>query len=97
MVEEITTIVKNNTWDLVTSSKGKKAIGVKWVFKTKYNADGSMQRHKVRLVAKGNSQVQGINLEEMFSLTARFETVQVFLALAMQLKWPVYQLDIKSA
>ncbi|GKF68576.1 retrovirus-related pol polyprotein from transposon TNT 1-94, partial [Tanacetum coccineum] len=53
--------------------------------------------HKARLVAKGYSQEQGIDYEETFSPVARFETVRIFLALAAQLKLPVYQFDVKSA
>uniref|UniRef100_M1B324 Gag-pol polyprotein n=1 Tax=Solanum tuberosum TaxID=4113 RepID=M1B324_SOLTU len=45
MVEELMAIRKNGTWDLVDLSDGKNVIGVKWVFKTKYHADGSVQKH----------------------------------------------------
>ena len=52
MKEEIKSIEKNETWELMDLPKEKKAIGLKWVFKTKFNADGSIQKHKARLVAK---------------------------------------------
>ncbi|URE13018.1 Retrotransposon protein [Musa troglodytarum] len=55
MKEEINSIEKNETWELMNLPKEKKAIGLKWVYKTKYNADGSIQKHKARLVAKGYS------------------------------------------
>ncbi|KAI4351147.1 hypothetical protein L6164_005530 [Bauhinia variegata] len=77
--------------------QGKNAIGLKWVFRTKYNADNSIQKHKARLVAKGYAQQQGIDFDETFSPVARFETVRTFLALATQLQWPVFQFDVKSA
>jgi len=67
------------------------------VFTTKYHADGSIQKHKARLVIKGYSQQEGIDYEETFSPVARFETVRTFLALAAQLSWLVYQFDAKSA
>ena len=76
---------------------GKNAIGLKWVFRTKYHADGSIQKHKARLVVKGYSQQQGIDFKETFSPVARFETIRTFLALAAQLNLPVYQFDVKSA
>ena len=97
MKEEMMAINKNETWVLTNLPEGKAAFGLKWVFKTKYNADGRVQKHKARLVAKGYSQQQGINYEDTFSPIARFETVRTFLALASQLHWPVYQLDVKSA
>lgn len=97
MIEEIQSIEKNQTWELVDLPEGKNVIVLKWIFKTKYNADGSVKRHKAQLVAKGYSQQQGIDFEETFSPVARFETVRTILALAAQLGWPVYQFDVKSA
>lgn len=55
MREEIAAIEKNNTWDLVNAPEDKNVIGLKWVFRTKYNDDGSIQKHKARLVVKGYS------------------------------------------
>ena len=53
MKEEINAIERNRTWDLVELPSGKTAMGLKWICKTKYNADGSIQKYKARLVAKG--------------------------------------------
>ena len=97
MKEELMAIQKNETWEMVDLPEGKNAIGLKWVFKTKYHANGTIQRHKARLVAKGYSQQQGIDFEETCSPVARFETVRIVLALAAQLHWHVYQFDVKSA
>lgn len=88
---------KNETWELTDLLNGKNAIGLKWIFKTKYHADGSIQMHNARLVANGYSKQHGVDYEETFSPVARFETVRTFLALAAQLKWPIYQFDVKSA
>ncbi|KAE8684274.1 hypothetical protein F3Y22_tig00111146pilonHSYRG00032 [Hibiscus syriacus] len=65
MDEEIKAIEKNDTWELTSLPKGHKAIGVKWVYKTKQNAKGEIERHKARLVAKGYSQKAGIDYDEM--------------------------------
>ncbi|GJX98296.1 retrovirus-related pol polyprotein from transposon TNT 1-94, partial [Tanacetum coccineum] len=97
MVEELEANERNQTWNLVDLPAGKTPIGVKWVFKTKFFADGSVQRHKVRLVVKGYAQQQGIDYEETFAPVARFETVRVILTLAAQKQWKVYQFDVKSA
>ena len=97
MVEEINTIEKNGTWEMIDLPEGKNAIGLKWVFKTKCTADGSIQKHKARLVAKGYVQQYGVDFEETFSPIARFETVRLVLALAAQMQWPIYQFDVKSA
>lgn len=82
MIEEISAINKNNTWILCELPTESKAIGLKWVFKTKYNSAGEIQQHKARLVVKGYSKQAGVNFEETFFLVARFETVRIFLALA---------------
>ncbi|KAH0711345.1 hypothetical protein KY289_007304 [Solanum tuberosum] len=97
MVEEMKSIEKNGTWEMIELPNGKNAIGLKWVFKTKVAADGSLQKHKAHLMAKGYAQQYGVDFEETFSLVARFETVRLVLALAAQLQWAVYQFDVKSA
>ena len=56
MNEEIGAIEKSNTWELVDLPKGKEVIGVKWVYKTKNNVEGKIERHKERLVVKGYKQ-----------------------------------------
>jgi len=52
MEEEVKMIEKNNTWELVNCPQGKDIIGVKWEYKTKFNPNGTIQKHKARLVAK---------------------------------------------
>lgn len=97
MNEEMSTIEKNKTWKLVALPEGKKIIGLKWVYKIKYNEDGSIQKHKARLVAKGYSQQPEIDYTETYAPVARMETIRTILALAAQLEVCVYQLDVKSA
>ena len=67
MDEEMTALDVNQTWDLAPLIEGKKAIGCKWVYKIKHNADGLVSRYKARLVAKGYAQTYGIDFEETFS------------------------------
>ena len=56
-------------------------MGLKWIFKTKYNADGSIHKRKARIVAKGYSQKDGIDFTEVFSPVARMETIRIFMAI----------------
>jgi hypothetical protein len=97
MDEEMASIEKNKTWELVDPPEDKTVIGLKWVYKTKYKEDGTIQKHKARLVAKGYSQKPGVDFNETFAPVARMETIRIVLALAAQLELPVYQLDVKSA
>eukprot|EP00253_Pinus_taeda_P004661 PITA_04661 len=96
MDEERNAIERNKTWDLVELPKGKEFIGVKWVYKTKCNAEGKIERHKARLVVKGYKQQYGRDYEETFALVARMETVRAVLSITAQNKWKVYQMDVKS-
>lgn len=51
--DEMNALIKNKTWDLVDRNQSEKCVGCKWVFSIKYNSDGSISRHKARLVEKG--------------------------------------------
>jgi hypothetical protein len=97
MKKEIDSIKKKKTWDLFDLPRHKKSIGVKWVYKTKLNEKGKIEKHKARLVAKGFSQQAGIDYGETFAPVARLDTVRILLAIIAQHKWKVYQMDVKSS
>ena len=61
MEDEIKALKKNNTWEKCMFPKGKKAVGCKWVFSIKYHADGTIERYKALLVAKGYTQTYGVD------------------------------------
>lgn len=61
MQTEIQALEDNNTWELLDFPKNKKAIGCRWVYKIKYNADGTVERLKTRLVAKAYNQKEGFD------------------------------------
>ena len=97
MNEEMDSIERNETWDLVELPHEKKKIGTKWAYKIKYNSDGSVERYKGRLVAKGFTQRYGIEYEENFAPIARQETIRMLISLATQKKWTIHHMDVKSA
>ena len=97
MDEEICSIEKNKSWDLVDLPKGQKSIGVKWVYKTKLNKDGGIDKYKACLVAKGYKQEHDVNYKEVFAPVARFDTICLVLSMAAHNSWPIHQLDVKSA
>jgi hypothetical protein len=89
---EIDALAKNGTWELVDLLPGCKAVKSKWVFKLK--VDG---RYRACLVAKGFTQIPGVDFDETFSLVAHFELLCMLLALAMLEDWHIHQMDVKSA
>ncbi|KAL4038580.1 hypothetical protein IC575_002202 [Cucumis melo] len=97
MEEELSMIEKNKTWILVDIPQDRKVIGVKWVFRTKLNADGSINKHKARLVVKGYAQIFGVDYSDTFAPVARMDTIRLLFAIAAQKGWKLYQLDVKSA
>lgn len=83
MDEEIDSIKRNSTWELTRLSLEKDVIGLKWVYKTKYKVDGSIERHKARLVAKAFAQQPCIDYNETYPHVARLDTIRTVLALKL--------------
>ena len=96
MDEEIECIEKNQTSEMVDVPKYKVVISVKWIYKTKQDDDGNMQKHKARMMARGFIQQPIIDFNETFAPVARMDTVRIVLAIIAQNKWLVYQMDVKS-
>jgi hypothetical protein len=86
MNQEFESIEKNKNWDVVDLPRHKKSIGVKWVYKTKLNEKGQIEKDKARLVAKGFSQQPSIDYGETFAPVERLDTVRILLAMVAQHK-----------
>eukprot|EP00253_Pinus_taeda_P021606 PITA_21606 len=97
MSEEYHSLLANDTWDLVPLPKGRKLVRCKWVYRTKYGPDGKIDKHKARPVAKGLSQVEGIDYTETFSPVAKMNFLHLVLSLPASFKWEFHQMDVKSA
>ncbi|GJW18238.1 putative ribonuclease H-like domain-containing protein [Tanacetum coccineum] len=97
MQEELLQFKIHKVWTLVGQPYSKKAIGIKWVYRNKKDKRGIVVRNKVRLVAQGYKQEEGINYDEVFAHIARIEAIRLFLAYASFMNFLVYQMDVKSA
>jgi len=94
---EDSSLVCNEIWELVPPPKDAKIFGSKWVLKVKRDADGNINRYKVRLVAQRYSQTQGADYEEVFFPVARYSSIKTLLALANAYNLEVHQIDVKTA
>lgn len=97
MQDEMTSIEQNQVWELVKAPAGKSVIANRWIFKIKKDANGNVQRYKVRLVAKGYNQEEGIDYTETFSPVVRFDSIRLILAMAAKENLVLQQFDVKTA
>jgi hypothetical protein len=97
MQEELESFERLEVCELVEKPEGIIVIGLKWIWKNKLDAEGTVVRNKSRLVAKGYFQEEGIDFEKSFAPVARLEAVQIFLAYAAHQNMVVYQMDVKTA
>ncbi|KAF5454886.1 hypothetical protein F2P56_024519 [Juglans regia] len=89
MSQEFTALVKHGTWDLVPPQASQNLIGCKWVFRIKRKPDGSIDRYKAHLVAKGFHQRPGIDYKETFSPVVKPTTIRTILSIALMHRWPI--------
>ncbi|GKE63069.1 retrovirus-related pol polyprotein from transposon TNT 1-94, partial [Tanacetum coccineum] len=96
MQEELNEFESLGVWELVPRPDKVMVITLKWIYKVKLDELGGILKNKVRLVACGYRQEEGIDFEEPFAPVARLEAIRIFLALAAQMNMVVYQMDVKT-
>lgn len=97
MQEELNQFVRNDVWTLVPQPKSQTIIGTKRVFRNKMDENGIVSRNKVRLVAQGYNQQEGIDYDETFAPVARLESIRILLVYACAHNFKLFQMDVKSA
>jgi hypothetical protein len=97
MQDEYNALVVNKMWNLIPRPSTTNLIFDKWVFKHKFNSDGTLSCYKARWVARGYSQQPDIDYDEMFSLVVKLAMIQTVLSIAVSHSWPIHQLDVKNA
>ena len=90
-------MITNGTWELPSIPNGSNSVGCKWVFRAKRDACGDVVRYKVRLVAEGFAQVQGVDFHETFAPVAKFTTIRCILAIGAAMNLEIHQMDVKTA
>ena len=96
--QEMKSLAKNETWDIVEAPKIKKIVGCKWIFKRKEGpSNGVHPICKARVVAKGYSQIEGVDFHEVFSPVVKHSSIRALLALAAMEDMDLHQLDVKTA
>jgi hypothetical protein len=97
MEDEIKSMSTNKVWDLEPIPKGAKTVGCKWVYKTKRDSQGNIERFKARLVAKGFTQREGIDYNETFSPVSCKDSFRIIMALVAHYNLELHQMDVKTA
>ena len=88
--------MKNDVWDVVPRPLDKVVVTSKWLYKIKHVVDGSAEKYKAHFVARGFSQKEGIDYDEIFSPIARYTTIHSIIALATLQGWNLHQMDFKT-
>jgi Reverse transcriptase (RNA-dependent DNA polymerase) len=96
MQQELDSINQHKTWEVVDLPKDRTAIGSKWVYKVKIDANGKVV-HKARLVAQGFTQKYGEDYDEVFAPVARPTSFRILLTIAGRENMAVMQYDVRTA
>lgn len=97
MKSKVSSMEKNKVWQLVPLPQGCKPIGCKWIYKTKRDSRGFIDRYKARLLSKGFTQQQGIDYNETFLPVSTKDLFRVIMALVAHLNMHLHQMDVKTA
>lgn len=97
MDSEYESLIKNHTWELMDLPPNKNVINTKWIFRHKYNSDGTISHYKARFVARGFSQQEGVDYTDTFSPLIKLKSLRLLLAFATFYDYHVHRMDVITA
>jgi hypothetical protein len=97
MVEEYDSIVRNDVWDVVPRPVGKSVVTSRWLYMTKIVVDGNVEKHKAHFVARGFSQIEGVDYDENFAPVVKYTSIRTIISIAADMGWRYHQMDVKTA
>jgi len=96
MAKEYESIMKNEVWDGLPRLKGRSMITSKWLFKIKHGVDGSIEKYKVRFMARGFSQKERKYYNDIFAPIDLYTTIHSTVSLAASQRWTLHQMGVKT-
>ena len=97
MHRELHVLKETKTWDIISLPKDKKPIACNWVYKIKFNAYGSIERLKARLVIKGYNQKERTDYTKTFSPIVKLNTIRALMIVTVKKGWQLHQLNDNNA
>ena len=97
MQDELRALAKNKVWTLVKRPEGKNIVSNKWVLRVKRNPDGSIGHYKARLVARGFTQMPGLDYGETYAPVASLPAIRILFACSVLAGWEVLGFDVTTA
>ncbi|GJW40973.1 retrotransposon protein, putative, ty1-copia subclass [Tanacetum coccineum] len=94
---EIQSMMNNMVWVMVDLPPGCKTVGSKWIFKKKTDMDGFVHTYKARFVAKGYTQLYGVDYEETFSRVTNIRAIRILISIAAYYDYEIWQMDIRTS
>jgi len=95
--EELENLKSNNVYEEVPTPEGVKPITSKGVMRLKFNRNGNITRYKIRIVAQGFVQKEGVDYQEVFAPVANLESIRIIMALAAKYNLELDQMDVTAA
>jgi len=97
IASELKSIIKNDAWEMVPRPDTGKILGSRLVLRHKFAQDGTVERYKARIVAKGFAQVPGVDFDDTFAPVARLESIRLIASLAAKHQMKIYHFDVSTA